>query len=350
MHFAVNTLGRFAGFDEEDVYLKQLLLTMHEVQENARFTILADRQNFDEFPGWERILVGPDSETRGHPGDTARSVEKAAKSVGADIVFSPLATASLVGSYPCVPYVLDVDEIERQNLNAGRRGTPKFREYKKVCSRMRAIVAPSEYMRKRLLEVLSVPINKCVVVYPGADRSFEEHQRSLTEPPFLVAGGDLGPNGNMLSLRTAYRKVADDFPHNLVVMGRPTEDEPEDWGPRVMRVHQCPANVRAGLYQHSTAFISTSLNEGASVTLLEAIRAGVRPVIARMGGVEEIAGTVPIYYNRESEASLTAAIRRVLQETDAERKSGINFGKQRIAEFTWDKSAWKALRAFKREA
>ncbi len=349
MHFAVNTLGRFTGFDEEDVYLKQLVVTMRQVQENAHFTILADRQNFNEFAGWDRVLVGPDSETRGHEGPTARSVDKAAKSAGVELIFSPLATASLAGSFPCVPYVLDVEEIERQNLHAGRRGTAKFREYKKVCSRVRAIIAPSEYMRKRLLEVLAVPINKCVVAYPGADRSFEEHQRSLTEPPFIVAGGDLGPNGNMLNLRTAYRKVAEEFPHNLVVMGRPTEQEPEDWGPRVMRVHQCPSNVRAGLYQHSTAFVSTSLNEGASVTLLEAIRAGVRPVIARMGGVEEIAGTVPIYYNRDSEASLAAAIRRVLQETDGQRASGISFGKQRIADFTWDKAAWKVLRAFKKE-
>ncbi len=350
MHFAVNTIGRFAGFDEEDVYLKQLVVTMKHVQENARFTILADRHNFEEFAGWDRILVGPDSETRDHDGATARTVEKAAKSVAAELIFSPLSTASLAGSFRCVPYILDVDEVERQNFNAGRRGTPQYREYKKICSRVRAIIAPSEYMRKRLLEVLSVPINKCVVAHPGADRSFEEHQRSLTEPPFIVAGGDLGLSGNMLNLRSAFRKVAEDFPHNLVVMGRPTDQEPEDWGPRVMRVHQCPANVRAGLYQHSTAFVSTSLNEGASVTLLEAIRAGVRPVIARMGGVEEIAGTVPVYYNRDSEASLGAAIRRVLQETDADRASGINFGKQRIAEFTWDKAAWKALRAFKKEA
>lgn len=349
MHFAVNTIGRFAGFDEEDVYLKQLVVTMKEVQEKARFTILADRGNFEEFTGFDRVLVGSDTETRGHDGNTARTVEKAARSVGAEIVFSPLATAGLAGSFPCVPYVLDVDEIERQNEHAGRRGSPKYREYKKVCSRVKAIIAPSEYMRKRLLEVLSVPLNKCVVAYPGADRSFEEHQRSLTEPPFIVAGGDLGPNGNVHNLRSAFRKVAEDFPHNLVVMGRPTEQEPEDWGPRVMRVHQCPANVRAGLYQHSTAFVSTSLNEGAAVTLLEAIRAGVRPVIARMGGVEEIAGTVPVYYNRDSEASLVAAIRRVLQESDSERQSGINFGKQRVNEFTWDKAAWKALRAFKKD-
>lgn len=350
MHFAVNTIGRFTGFDEEDVYLKQLVVTMRQVQESARFTILADRNNFEEFKGWDRILIGPDSETRGHPGETARSVDKAAKRAGAELVFSPLATASLAGSFPCVPYVLDVNDLDRENQSAGRRGTARFREYKKICARAAAIIAPSEYMRKRLLEVLTVPINKCVVVHPGADRSFEDHQRSLTEPPFIVAGGDLGPNGNMHGLRSAFRKIAEDFPHNLVVMGRPTEEEPEDWGPRVMRVHQCPAIVRAGLYQHSAAFVSTSLNEGATVTLLEAIRAGVRPVVARMGSVEEMAGTVPIYYNRESEASLVASIRRVLQESDGQRASGINFGKQRVAEFTWEKAAWKALRAFKKEA
>lgn len=349
MHIAVNTLGRFAGFDEEDVYLKQLVTTMREVMDSALFTIFTDRNNFGEFEGWDRVLVGPDSETRGYDGSIARTVEKGLKTLGADVVFSPLATANLAGGFPCVPYVLDVDEIERQNEHAGRRGSPKYREYKKVCARVNKIIAPSEYMRKRLLEVLGVPLNKCVVAYPGADRSFEEHQHSLTEPPYIVAGGDLGPHGNMHNLRRTFQKIAEDFPHNLVVMGRPTEQEPEDWGPRVMRVHQCPGNVRAGLYQHATAFISTSLNEGALITLLEAIRAGVRPVVARMGGIEEIAGTVPIYYNRDSEASLAAAIRRVLQETESERASGINFGRQRVNELTWDKSAWKALRAFKKE-
>jgi glycosyltransferase involved in cell wall biosynthesis len=349
MHFAVNTIGRFAGFDEEDVYLRRLVTTMRDIQESAHFTILADRTNYHEFDGWDRILIGPDHETRGHDGPVSKSVDRAAKGCGASIVFSPLATASMAGSFPCVPYVLDVEQVQREREHGGRRGSARFKDMKKVCARAVCILAPSEYMRKRLLEVFAVPLNRCVVAPPGADKSFEEPQPSLTEPPYIVAGGDLSARGNILNLRSAFRKVAEDLPHNLVIMGRPTPDEPEDWGPRVMRVHQCPANVRAGLYQKSSAFVSTSLNEAAVITLLEAVRAGVRPIIARMGGVEELAGTVPVYYNRDSEASLVAAIKRVLQESDKERTSGISFGKQRVAEYTWDKPAWKALRAFKRQ-
>jgi len=90
-------------------------------------------------------------------------------------------------------------------------------------------------------------------------------------------------------------------------VGQPAEAEPADWGPRVMRIEYCPASHLAGLYQHCDAFIQPSLYEGSGVTVLEAMRAGAPVVTSRTGGIEEVAGDTPIFFNPESTASIIAA-------------------------------------------
>jgi alpha-1,3-rhamnosyl/mannosyltransferase len=77
------------------------------------------------------------------------------------------------------------------------------------------------------------------------------------------------------------------------------------------------------------------------------MRAGVRIVAGRVGGIPEIAGRAPVYCDPKSGPSIMAAIRRVLQDTPEERREIAKASSARASEFTWDACAWKTLQAFK---
>jgi len=349
MRIGVNILGLEPGYDEEDVYLRNILVRMREIQPDSQFVLFTDAKNHDSFNGWDRVFVGknPPASLQGATG-VEKNVDRAAKAAKVDLVFTPLQTASEVTSVPIVPYVLDLSYVEGSE-KPGLWGAASInKEFRKICARAQVLVVPSDHMRRRLLALLGVPMDRVVVAPPGADPGLENPNASIAETPFLVTCNDTRHREHLKFLLDAFSKLMDELPHNLVIIGRPDHTEPSDWGPRVLRIHQCPIPQRAGLLQHSDAYISASLHEGACITILEAMRAGGRIIAPRVGGVPEIASTLPIYYNHESVASLIAAVRRALQEEKGERDRQINFARSRAREYTWERCAWTTLSAFKK--
>lgn len=348
MRIGVNILGLEPGYDEEDVYLRNVLLRMREIQPDSQFVLFTDAKNHDSFKGWERVFIGKPPDFLQGPVAVEKNLDRAAKSARVDLVFTPLQTAGEISAVPVVPYVLDLSFIDAPQT-LGRWGAASLnKEFRKICGRAQVLVAPSESMRRHLLATLGVPMNKVVVAPPGADPGFETAHPSIAEKPFLVTMNDTRHREYLKFLLDAFGKMVDEIPHTLVIIGRPDSTEPDDWGPRVLRIHQCPVPQRAGLLQHSDAYVSASLHEGACIPILEAMRAGARIIAPRVGGVPEIASTLPIYYNHESVASLVGAVRRVMQEDKTERARQIAFARSRAREYTWEKCAWTTLSAFKK--
>ncbi|HRI87279.1 MAG TPA: glycosyltransferase [Candidatus Hydrogenedentes bacterium] len=348
MRIGVNILGLEPGYDEEDVYLRNVLVRMREIQPDSQFILFTDAKNHDSFAGWERVFVGKPHEALQGPVNVEKTVDRAAKASKVDLVFSPLQTASEISSVPVVPYVLDLSFVEGPEKISRWGGGSIQKEFRKICGRSQVLVAPSEHMRRRLLALLGVPMDKVVVSPPGADPGFENAHASIAQEPYLVTCNDTRHREHLAFLLDAFAKLTEELPHNLVIIGRPDHTEPSDWGPRVLRIHQCPVPQRAGLLQHSDAYISASLHEGACITILEAMRAGARIIAPRVGGVPEIASTLPIFYNHESVASLMGGVRRALQEEKSERARQIAFARSRAREYTWERCAWTTLSAFKK--
>ena len=349
MRVGVNILTLEPGYDEEDVYLRNVLIKMREIQPDTDFTLFTDANNHASFKGWDRVFVGkqgPDGPDDGTP--VEKSLDRAVKHAQVDIVFTPLQTSGMVSAVPVVPYALDLSFVEKAGKTGGWRTPPLIRDMKRVVGRAQVFVTPSEYVRKQLLAHLAVPMDRVVVAPPGADPALERANASIAEEPYLITLGDTRHRGHLSFLLDAFQRLKDEIPHNLVVLGRPDHTEPEDWGSRVLRIHRCPVPQMAGLLRHSDAFVCTSLHEGACITILEAMRGGARVITPRVGGIPEIAGNYPVYYNHESVASLMGAIRRTLDETPEERSRQILFSRRRAAEFTWENCAWRTLAAFKR--
>lgn len=348
MRIGVNITTLEPGYDEEDVYLRNVLVRMREIQPDSHFVLLTDSNNHDSYPGWDRVFVGKLGAAVVDESPVEKSVDRAAKRAQVDLVYTPLQTAGAVTVVPVVPYALDLSYLEQAEKSAGWRTPALVRDMKKIAGRAQVFVAPSESLRKQLLGLLGVPMDRVVVAPPGADPGLDISHETIAEKPYLITSGDTRHRGHLQFLLKAFERLKDEIPHNLVVLGRPDHTEPEDWGSRVLRIHRCPVPQTAGLMQHSDAFICTSLHEGACITILEAMRGGARVITPRVGGIPEIAGNFPVYYNHENPASLIGAIRRVLQESPDERAQQVAFSRRRAMEYTWENCAWRTLSAFKR--
>lgn len=344
MQIAVNVLGLAPGTGGEEIYIRQVVRRAAELQSTNTFVMLTDPANHDAFTGFDR-LAAPNVVDRAASGKLAIQL---AEKAGADALFTSLTAHPGKARLPVVLYALDLLHWERVPQKRSLFGGNPFKKVTDACMAATAVVVPSEYIKKRLLELLDIPLDKVVVAPLGVDNVFGEPQACIVEKPYILAVGSTREYKNIPRLMQAYAKIREEFPHTLVVVGPPGEAELEDWGPHVVRIDRVPVATLAGLYQHADVFLFPVLYEGSGVTVLEAMKSGTVVVTGRIGAIPEVAGTVPIYCNVEDVGSMVAAVRRCLQEQGEERESRLRYGRQHAERYTWKDCAWKTLSAFKR--
>lgn len=344
MRIAVNVVGLSPDAGGEVIYIRQVLRRAAELQSATSFVVLTDAGNHETYDGFDRIMA-KESVVRGASGRLALSM---ADRAGADALFTSLVTQVSRAKVPVVLYALDLLHWERMPSRSSWFGGNPFKKVTEACMTASAVVVPSEYIKKRLLELLDIPLDKVVVAPLGVDAVFGEPQPCIVERPYVLTVGSTRDYKNIPRLMQAYAKIREEFPHTLVVVGPSGEAELSDWGPHVVRIDRVPVPTLAGLYQHSEAFLCPVLYEGSGVTVLEAMKSGTSVVAGRIGAIPEVAGNVPIYCNVEDVGSMVAAIRRCLLETADERDARARFGRQHADRYTWKDCAWKTLSAFKR--
>lgn len=348
MRIGVNTLtiepGRGGG---EEHYLRNVLVTLKKVQPELGFILFTDAANDESFEGWERVCIGGGTLGLGRLAGLDAQLERAAVRANVDALFTPLRTALSKTSIPQVLFALGLVDFEQKLAKPRWRDAIRLKAVRRTCKNAVAVVAPSEFLQRRCLDVLDVPLDRVTVAPLGVAEVFEQPQVCIVQKPYLLAVGNTHHFRNIPRLLAAHEKLHDEIPHTLVVVGQPCEAEPEDWGPHVVRVDRCPTAHLAGLYQQCEMFICPSLYEGSGVAVLEAMRAGAPVGSARVGGIPEVAGDIPVYFNPENVGSMVGTIRRVLEENPKDRERRIRFGRQIAAVYTWENCAWKTLAAFR---
>lgn len=327
-------------------YLRTVLSLMRTLQPATKYVLFTSPANHDSFADWDRECVESGT-LRGFLSGGDTELNRAITRVTPDALFSPLEDAPTKCPVPIVLFALDLRRWEPEQLNQNRADAKRCKQIKQNCTNVAAIVVPSEFVRRKCLELLEVPLNKVVVAPLGVSEVFGVPQASLIDDPYFLYVGATHEYKNLARLNETLYHLKKEFPYTLGVVGYPGEAEPVKWSVPVVRIEQCPASCLAGLYQHCRLYIQPSLYEGSGVTILEAMRAGAVIASSRGGGIEEVAGDVPIFFNPESVASMQATIRRAMEETPEQCRQRIHHGRQIAAEFTWEKCAWKTLSAFK---
>ncbi len=175
---------------------------------------------------------------------------------------------------------------------------------------------------------------------------------------YILFLGILAKKKNLPTLLRSLALLRDRLPDapDLVVAGRryPQSDDTESapltqqlgLAEHVHFIGGVPDEVVPALYAGSELYILPSLHEGFGIPLLEAMACGVPVITTRGGALPEIAGDAALLLDDPYDAAgMADAIERVLTDAGL-RAELIHRGDDRVAAFSWERSAQQMLAVY----
>jgi glycosyltransferase involved in cell wall biosynthesis len=228
--------------------------------------------------------------------------------------------------------------------------------------RARHILAVSEFTKRELVRLLSVPPERITVTHNAVDARFAPPDparlaafraaKGLPER-FLLFIGTLEPRKNLVTLLEAYARIAEETDVPLIVGGgrgwmfEPVFARLEALGLKG-RVH-FPGYLEHDemplWYAAATAFVFPSLWEGFGIPPLEAMACGTPVVASNAASLPEVVGDAGIMVAPTDADALADALRRVLRD-GALREELRARGFEQARRFSWRATAERTVRVY----
>jgi len=220
----------------------------------------------------------------------------------------------------------------------------------------RAILAPSAFAKRELVDLLDVADSDVHVVYYGCEHDrFHRYVAPADAPtlaayditgPFLIYVGGYTRRKNVRALLDAWKIVAPLYPDlSLALVGPATQLKmlaEESGGPRLVVVGYLDRTTLPGVIKASKALVFPSMYEGFGLPPLEAMALGVPVVAVRAGAIPEIVGDAGLLAEDGSADALAAAMQRLLNNDRLAQQLSAA-GLQRAQDFSWHAHARTVL-------
>jgi glycosyltransferase involved in cell wall biosynthesis len=228
-----------------------------------------------------------------------------------------------------------------------------------AAKRADAILVPSQSTADDLTTTTSIPASR-VHVIPLAPSLISSDQdpaetsaRLGVTPPYVLSVGTLEPRKNLVRLVRAYRQVAPDVPHALVLAGAPgwrseeLEAELARHGPgSVVRTGSVSGEDLDVLYRGADVFAYPSMYEGFGLPVLEAMSRGIPTLASDVSSLPQVAGDAALLVDPTDVSEIADGLARLLTDpafAEDLRQRGL----QRAATFTWAATARATLDVYR---
>jgi glycosyltransferase involved in cell wall biosynthesis len=227
------------------------------------------------------------------------------------------------------------------------------------------ILTDSEAVKKEICQHLAVSPHKITAVPLAARRAFapvphdqasETRRRLGVEDKFILFVGTVEPRKNLLTLVRAFDELlrTTDLQPQLVVAGQKgwlTDDlyahvEQSEIKNRILFTGYVSDEDLASLYSSCTVSVYPSLYEGFGLPPLEAMACGAPVITSRIPVIMETASGAARLVEPTDLQELTAALVELLTDQKA-REHYASVGRQRSAEFTWERTARQTLDVYR---
>lgn len=267
-----------------------------------------------------------------------------------DIVHAPTLAVPPTGRVPLVVTAHDVaflrfpDAFTRHGVRFHRRGLALARRH------AAAVIAPSAFTCAELIAEGFEPTRVFVAhhgaptVPPRSDDEVDAIVAALGLPtPFVLSVGTIEPRKGLRSLFSAFAELRLRG-ITLVVAG------PRGWGevsvpPDVVELGAVDPHTLDALYRRASAFALASRYEGFGMPALEAMAYGVPVVVSNVASLPEVVGQAGLLVPPGDEDAWADAIASVVTDEERGMRLG-SAGRERAAEFTWERSATAHLEAY----
>jgi len=287
-----------------------------------------------------------------------------------DILYSPADTTTLFASCPVVlalrnPTLFTGNKIPwkgkaRLRLNILRHLS------RRSAHKATRIIFVSEASRVAVSKKLQLNPEKTVAIHHGANPIFScpfdnKYQDKLSTIPrrYILAVSTVYYYKNFLNLIKAYQSLilkGDIIDLPLVVVGgnqdpeyfRLMEDyiKEEDLRSKVILAGRIDYWLMPQVYSRAELFVFPSYLETFGHPSLEAMISGVPVAAAGTEVMREILGDAAIYYNPFNKEEMAEKIKILINDARLKKRL-IENGKQRIKDFSWEKTARKTLDVFR---
>ncbi len=219
-----------------------------------------------------------------------------------------------------------------------------------------AVVTPSAFAKRELVELLGLPESRVHVVPNGYERDVFHPDVIPADAEMLAARGISGPfllysggftrRKNVKALLEAWTQTAPAYPDLTLVLAGPTAPlealAAETPAPRVVVAGYLERDLLPRILKAATALVYPSIYEGFGLPPLEAMALGVPVIAVRQGAVPEVVGDCAVLAENGSPESLAAAVRSLLDNA-ALAHSLSACGPARANLFSWETHARQAL-------
>lgn len=227
----------------------------------------------------------------------------------------------------------------------------------------RAILTPSQFAKRELVELLCLPPERVRVVPNGYERDVfhagvapagvEALAARGIHGPFLLYSGGATRRKNVRALLDAWASLAPQHPDLSLVLAGPAEGlgaRAADAGaPRVIVAGYLERDVLPRILKAATALVYPSIYEGFGLPPLEAMALEVPVVAVRAGAVPEVVGDCAVLAEDGTPDSLAAAIEALLRDSALEA-SLRRRGPERASRFSWEAHAAQVLDVYREAA
>jgi glycosyltransferase involved in cell wall biosynthesis len=371
LHIAIDAHSVGAGLAGNESYATNLIEALAEIDTSNRYTLyVTKREAVERFRGrWPHVSVRltlPHTPLLRIP--LTLSAELRRRPV--DLLHVQYTSPPLA---PCA-VVATIHDLSFEHLpeTFKRRSRTQLRlTVRRTARQATAVIAPSEFSRRDLVETYRLPPERVRVTplaaaphfAPVKDRRERERVRELygIRPRYILAVGAIQPRKNLVRLVEAYadlrhRRSQAKLPQ-LVVVGK------RGWLYRetldAARRHSLDGDIHfAGyvpegdlpaLYTDALCFVYPSYFEGFGLPPLEAMQCGAPVIAGNRTSLPEVVGEAGLLVDPFDREALTAALARLIDD-GALREELRERGLERARAFNWRETARLTLEVYEQTA
>ena len=259
---------------------------------------------------------------------------------------------------PTVVAIHDLSFVAHPEWFRLREGVRRRWLTRESAIRARAIVTISEFSRGELIERLGVPGERVHVIPPGITAPVERHDGGTREERVLFVGSVFNRR-HVPDLVRAFGLIARARPAASLDLVGDNRTYPHEDIERVIvseglaqrvRWHRYVGDEELGrLYAGARAFAFLSEYEGLGLTPLEALAAGVPPVVLDTPVARESCGDAALYVPEGDIAATARALERALVD-ETIRAQVLAAAPAALAKYSWIRAAEQTLAVIEQSA
>lgn len=271
-----------------------------------------------------------------------------------DTFFAPGYTAPIFSRVPLVVAIHDVSFAAHPEWFTAREGLRRRLLTRRAAAAARAVTTLSEFSKRELMDLLHVPEAKIHVIRPGISApSLQPPAPNLQPPaPRILYVGSIFNRRHVPDLIRALGQLARVHPNvQLDLVGEDRTHPREDIIAAIarqrandlVRWHRYVSDAElSALYRSARAFAFLSEYEGLGLTPLEALAAGVPPVLLDTPVARESCAGAALYVPKGDVAATSSALEQTLFD-EPTRRSLLGAAPAVLARYDWPRAARETL-------